>query len=235
MKDKSSGGLSVAQVIAGALASVSAAILASKFGVAGTVIGAAFTSVTVTIGSVLYRRSIEQARDRVRIRYRRSPGGPERPVEFRRPRRRLAWGAIIGGAIVIFAVAMGGLTAFETVAKAPAAHLMGDYYSGSAQTTVGALFQGISSDGSGRESPSPSPSASESSAPDDTTPTVTPTDAVPSPSPTPAIKSGTNIAKPKTSEPAVAPSRSPDLAAPSPTKPPTPAASPEESPSLSGE
>ena len=97
MREKSSGGLSVAQVIAGALASASAALLASTFGMAGTIIGAAMTSVTVTIASVLYRRSIEGARDRVRTRYQRSNGAPRSETGGpTRPRRRLAWGAIAG-------------------------------------------------------------------------------------------------------------------------------------------
>lgn len=59
--------ISVAQVVASALAAVSSAFLLSKLGAAGTVIGAAIASVVATVGSALYvhvfRRTSEQLRD----------------------------------------------------------------------------------------------------------------------------------------------------------------------------
>jgi hypothetical protein len=106
-------------IAGGALASPSAALLASTFGVAGTIIGAAMTSVIVTTASVLYRGSIERARDRVRSPYQRSNGAPRSETGGpTRPRRRLASGAIAGGTMLIIIVSMGGLTVFETVARA---------------------------------------------------------------------------------------------------------------------
>ncbi len=54
-------GLSVAQISSGALASVTAAVVASYFGISGTLIGAAITSVVATLGGALYKQSIEQA------------------------------------------------------------------------------------------------------------------------------------------------------------------------------
>ena len=53
--------LSAAQIITGALASVSAAVVASTFGVTGTLLGAALSSVVSTIAAALYSHSLERA------------------------------------------------------------------------------------------------------------------------------------------------------------------------------
>ncbi len=225
MGEKASSGLSIAQVIAGALASVSAAVVASKFGVAGTIIGAAISSVTVTIGSVLYRRSIEGAHERVRTRYRRSrndvdEGGAD--FEYRvRPHRRLAWGAIAGGTVLVFVLAMGGLTAFETVARTSAARLMGQS-SGDARTTVGAVLQNVTPDESGPASPGPEPD--QPAASDIATPQAAPTEV--EPSPTPSVEPDPDAGKPAATEPATVPSQSPAVKDPVPSGPVEPVESP---------
>lgn len=225
MGDKASSGLSVAQVIGGALASISAAIVASKFGVAGTVIGAAITSMTVTIGSVLYRRSIEGAHQRVRNRYRRlyEDDGTE-TEHLSRPRRRLALGAIAGGTVLIFVLSMGGLTAFETLARTSAARLMGQS-SSDARTTVGAVLQNVSSDSSGQDGASPSPNPT--AIPGVATPIASPLDVEPSPTPTPSDEPVPSSEYPGVDEPASGPSTSPDQENPVPETPAEPAASPE--------
>ncbi|NMO89046.1 hypothetical protein [Actinomycetospora sp. TBRC 11914] len=64
----SSSGLSVPQIVAGALAAATAAILGSFMGVAGTIGGAAVASVISTVGSSLYQRSLERTRDAVKDR-----------------------------------------------------------------------------------------------------------------------------------------------------------------------
>lgn len=56
--------VSPAQVGGAALASVTAAFLGSRLGVAGTVVGAGLTSVIITIGGALYQRSIEKTREK---------------------------------------------------------------------------------------------------------------------------------------------------------------------------
>jgi uncharacterized membrane protein YgcG len=53
------------QVVSSALAAVSSAVLLSTVGVAGTVIGAAAGSVVVTVGTAVYRYSLEASRARV--------------------------------------------------------------------------------------------------------------------------------------------------------------------------
>ncbi|WP_433871107.1 hypothetical protein [Saccharopolyspora sp. CA-218241] len=65
-KDDKKSAINTAQVAGGALASVTAAFLGSQLGVAGTVVGAALTSVVITVGGTLYQRSLENARDKAK-------------------------------------------------------------------------------------------------------------------------------------------------------------------------
>src|SRR3712207_2108824 len=58
--------LSATQVAAGALASVSSAVVASFFGLAGTLIGAALASVISTVSAALYSSSLQKTNERLR-------------------------------------------------------------------------------------------------------------------------------------------------------------------------
>ncbi|MFB7798535.1 hypothetical protein [Isoptericola sp. NPDC056134] len=58
--------LSLTQVVASALAAVSATVLMSFFGVAGTIIGAGLASVITVIGNFLYTRSIEKTHEQLK-------------------------------------------------------------------------------------------------------------------------------------------------------------------------
>ena len=55
----------VSQVMAAALAAITAAVLGSTMGVAGTVIGAGLASIVSTVGGALYLRSIQRTRQGV--------------------------------------------------------------------------------------------------------------------------------------------------------------------------
>src|ERR1700716_3764231 len=55
-------GIRMAQVAAAALAAVTAALLGSTLGVAGTVLGAGVASVVTTVGAELYLRSMRRTR-----------------------------------------------------------------------------------------------------------------------------------------------------------------------------
>lgn len=57
---------SITQVIASALAAVSAAVISSTFGVAGTLIGAGIASVVASVGSTLYLASMRHTNERLR-------------------------------------------------------------------------------------------------------------------------------------------------------------------------
>ncbi|MBE9374090.1 hypothetical protein IQ251_06470 [Saccharopolyspora sp. HNM0983] len=56
--------VSIPQVSGAALASVTAAFLGSQLGVAGTIVGAGMTSVIITVGGVLYQRSLEKTKEK---------------------------------------------------------------------------------------------------------------------------------------------------------------------------
>jgi hypothetical protein len=56
----------ISQVVAGALAAVTAALLGSTMGVAGTVVGAGLASVVSTVGGALYLRSLERTGESMR-------------------------------------------------------------------------------------------------------------------------------------------------------------------------
>ena len=59
-------GLSPLQVLGGALAAISAAVVSSYLGVAGTLIGAALASIVSTVGGALYTESMRSAHGRLR-------------------------------------------------------------------------------------------------------------------------------------------------------------------------
>lgn len=140
-------GVSVAQISSGALASVTAAVVASYFGVGGTLIGAAITSVVATLGGALYRQSIERAQARVLIRRNPRTGVVTReiiPPAAGQPRRQLRWGPIIGTIVLVFVLALGSITAFEVVAKKPVASLLGHAEGDSGKTSLGVVVQEVS-------------------------------------------------------------------------------------------
>lgn len=58
------GQVSIPQVSGAALASVTAAFLGSQLGVAGTIAGAGMTSVIITVGGVVYQRSLEKTKEK---------------------------------------------------------------------------------------------------------------------------------------------------------------------------
>jgi len=58
--------LNLAQVAAAALAAVTTAVLGSELGATGTLIGAAGASVITTVGTAVYKASLERSRERVR-------------------------------------------------------------------------------------------------------------------------------------------------------------------------
>lgn len=66
MSEKQAGGIRPSQVVAGALAAVTAAFLGATLGVAGTVLGAGIASIVTTVGSAIYLRSIQRTRRSVR-------------------------------------------------------------------------------------------------------------------------------------------------------------------------
>ncbi|MFN2496196.1 MAG: hypothetical protein ABR608_09865 [Pseudonocardiaceae bacterium] len=135
--------LSLTQVAAAALAAVTAAVLGSRLGVAGTLIGAAGASVITTVGTAVYRISLERSRERVRALARRTrplpvfregsrterthpaadnaafgdqlltTGYRSQPWERSRRFATLRWGAVVMGALGAFVLGMMIITGIE--------------------------------------------------------------------------------------------------------------------------
>ncbi|MDQ2791984.1 MAG: hypothetical protein DLM60_19960 [Pseudonocardiales bacterium] len=110
--------LNPARVVAAALAAVTTAVVGSKLGATGTLIGAAGASVITTVGTAVYQTSLERSRKRVRSlaqRARPSPEAQPKPAPSQRSRRSatLRWGAVIVGSLGAFLLAMTVITGFE--------------------------------------------------------------------------------------------------------------------------
>lgn len=89
-------GLKPTQVLGGALASCTAAVLGGQLGVAGTVAGAALTSVTIAVGGAAYTQSIDKTRsglDSVRRRFRLADTTPTTVDEATPPTLKMQAGA----------------------------------------------------------------------------------------------------------------------------------------------
>ena len=164
------------QVAAGALASVTAAVLGSKLGIAGTVTGAGLASVVGTVGASVYERSIHATRDRVtaRIRQEQPPVGASHDAETVRlmvappkaetPAKR-RWPMMVAAVAVAFVIGMGVLTVVELVD--------GHATSGDGnRTTVGALF-GQPAQPSTPQPTSTPPSSTSATTTSSTAPTTT--------------------------------------------------------------
>src|SRR3954452_1230673 len=121
--------LSATQLVATALAAVTATVAASYLGVAGTVIGAAVASVVSAIGNAVYTHSLHRTRDRVRAR---GPVGRSLPAPvaarssvpptLRAPERRprpargpSPWRVVALGSVAVFATVLAFVTGIEVV------------------------------------------------------------------------------------------------------------------------
>jgi hypothetical protein len=185
--------LNLAQVAAAALAAVTTAVLGSELGAAGTLIGAAGASVITTVGTAVYKASLERSRERVRSLARRTRptsregSSPERshPAAVNAPLRDeqltgstrgrqhwdrsrrftgLRWGAAMVGALGAFVLAMMVITGFEWAS--------GGTLGGNGKgTTVGRVV----TDQPGLRNPATSPASRSPDAPVSETPTETPT------------------------------------------------------------
>lgn len=141
------------QVLAGALAAVTAALLGSTMGVAGTVVGAGLASIVSTVGGALYLRSIQRTRDGVRTVRAKvvgrvggatvmvSPADPDDPPapgeetssESPPAPRRLRWPTLVAGSVLAFTLGMLAITGVEWV--------KGESLSGGAGTTFGSIVK----------------------------------------------------------------------------------------------
>ena len=175
--------LSATQVAAGALASVSSAVVASFFGLAGTLIGAALASVISTVSAALYSSSLRKTNEKLRtarsqltgrqspvVETTVAPAAPATPATqvlpahldprrapARRPRPR--WTKVAVYAAAVFAIAMGVITGIELIGQKPVSALVGGTQT-SQETTIGAITNASSSSDVQQEEEPSSPSTS---------------------------------------------------------------------------
>jgi len=162
--------LSFAQIAASSLAAVSAAIVCSLFGVAGTVIGTAVASVLATVGSAIYVYSMRRTKARLLRLHQAGAAAPPfvEVVKTAREQGRKMLGQlplrlIAIGAAVVFVVSIGVVTAVEAGVGKSFAALFGVSHSGGHGTSVASVFNPHH-----KHKPTPSPTKSS------TKPTPTP-------------------------------------------------------------
>jgi hypothetical protein len=112
--------ISTSQVLASSLAAVSAAVVCSYFGVAGTVIGTAITSLVATTGSALYAYSLRRTRTRLRQLHRAGASSPPVSEVLKTMREqgrflltRYQWATLAIGVGAVFVFALGVITAIQ--------------------------------------------------------------------------------------------------------------------------
>ncbi len=189
--------LSATQVAAGALASVSSAVVASFFGLAGTLIGAALASVISTVSAALYSSSLQKTNEKLRTARSQltgrqppvadtkvAPATPATPATqvlpahldprrapARRPRPR--WTRVAVYAAAVFAMAMGVITGIELIGQKPVSALVGGTQT-SQETTIGAITNASSSSDVQQEEEPSSPSSTTAPATGTSAPTTGP-------------------------------------------------------------
>ncbi len=201
--------LSLTQVVAGALAAVSAAWAASVLGVAGTVIGAAVVSVAITVLSAVYqhgaRRTAERLRARRRAELAAAPWDADDDDAFDLQRtmvlpaldleheRGYRWGRIALLSLGVFLLAMAAVTVLElSTGRTLACSAFGHDCEQRTTVTPGLPARTQprpTPTATGQPSPSASASVSASASPTDSasaTPSASasPTDSLGAPSPT---------------------------------------------------
>jgi hypothetical protein len=142
------------KTIAGVLAAVSAAVVGSFLGVAGTLVGAALASIVGTVGTEVYHRGIARGRRKIATFVTapaavgtptvaaaddESPSQPEpgEATDVATP-TKMRWGRVASIAGAVFVLAMGTLTAFELITGKSAADAVGHHTNST--TTICSVF-----------------------------------------------------------------------------------------------
>jgi hypothetical protein len=129
--------LRVPNLLGGALAAISGAVVASFLGVFGTLAGAAVMSIFMAVATAGYAHSLASAHRWLRRTLARRAGSE---VEAgKRPAQPLRWQRVAVAAAVVFAIAMGAVTTVEATAGRPLASLLGSQPQRGASTSVGVV------------------------------------------------------------------------------------------------
>jgi hypothetical protein len=185
--------LSLAQVVGSSLAAVSAAIVCSFFGVAGTVIGTAAASIVATIGSSLYSYSVRRTQTRLRRLHQAGAASPPVGAVVRTATRqgsrlfsRIPWKIVLLGTANVFVFAIAFVTGLEAILGRPLPAEFGVSHNGSDNTSLGSALHSSHHRRHSSATPTPTPSTATPTARTTPTPTTTTTTTKPSPTPSPS-------------------------------------------------
>ena len=137
--------LRVPKLLAGALAAVSGAVVASFFGIEGTLIGAALVSLLVAPAEALYTHSLASAHRVARRSLVRRVGeqaGVSQEGTSQAHPQPIRWQRVAVAAVAAFGLAVGAITGVEAVANQPLASLVGSRPRPEGSTSVGAVVGG---------------------------------------------------------------------------------------------
>jgi hypothetical protein len=192
--------LRVPKLLAGALAAVSGAVVASFFGIEGTLIGAALVSLLVAPAEALYTHSLASAHKVARRSLLRrvgeqagasQEGASEEGASEAHP-QPIRWQRVAVAAVVAFGIAVAAITGVETVANQPLASLFGSRSREGASTSVGVVVAG--GDRSAPPATRAPATSTTSTSPSEPAPTTTAPAAVPTTTaPAPTVPSTTAV------------------------------------------
>ncbi len=197
--DRIWSGIQISKIVAGTLAAVSAAVIGSFLGVAGTLAGAAIASIVGSVGTEIYQRSLDRGAKKLQtlaptfVKAPAAVGTPEVaaaaeedspshtvPEEVKQspseaggpqppPERQIRWGRVAIAAGLLFVFAMIPLTFVEIASGRTIANLVGS--SQATGTTVGTAVTGNE-----QKAPATAPSEEQSQEPTDEESTAPSTD-----------------------------------------------------------
>ena len=206
--------LRVPKLLAGALAAVSGAVIASFFGVEGTLIGAALVSLLVAPAEAVYTHSLASAHQVARRSLLRRVGpeaGPEAGANeagaseegaseegaSEADPQPIRWQRVAVAAVLAFGIAVAAITGVEAVANQPLASLFGSQPRQGGSTSVGVVVAGgdrsalPATRAPGTATTSPSGPAPTTTAPAAVPTTTAPAATVPSSTAVPTTAPGT--------------------------------------------
>jgi hypothetical protein len=171
--------LRVTNLLGGALAAISGAVIASFFGVFGILTGAGVMSIFMAVTTAGYAHSLATAHRWLRRTLRRKAGGETEASTP--PAQPVRWPRVALAAAAVFAVAMGAVTTVEATAGRPLASLLGSAPSLGESTSVGVVVGQSAAptpQAPGTAATSPPTSAATKTAPAGLVTTTAPTDTV---------------------------------------------------------
>lgn len=195
--------ISAVQVLASSLAAVSAAVVCSFAGVAGTIVGTAVASACATVASALYAHSLQRTRERLRTvptwhraattALQRPPEPPAQQPSLAQRLRALPWRWVALATVGVFVLSAAAITLIEAGAGSSLASMIGG-----ANGQSGGTFAPINGPVHSTNHPTPASSPT-------TTGTASTSPASPTPTPT-SSPGGTANSSPTSTGPPASPS-----------------------------